>query len=107
MAVRYKQKCPRCRTNYVTVSWRNRNVVCFECQKNELEGEITDPDMKRLFDLPEEFYRENSFLRNIKISYLKWGKLSDKQADAFRKTVKKLKEERKKPAKEPEFDTDI
>jgi len=48
--------------------------------------------MKKLFDIPEKFYQENLFLRNIKSNYLRFGKLSDKQIEAFKKTVEKMKE---------------
>jgi len=93
--VMFKQKCFRCRKNYVKVSRRQRFVICYECQKKELSGEIKDPKMKRMFNIPEEFYKENSFLRSIKSNYLKFENLSEKQIAAFKKTVKKLKEEAK------------
>ncbi|MBW2993240.1 hypothetical protein KY317_01550 [Candidatus Woesearchaeota archaeon] len=92
MAIRFKQKCVRCRKNYVTVSRNQRYPLCYECQKNELKGEIKDKEMKELFDIPEEFYKKNSFLRDIKINYLKYKNLSERQIEAFKKTVKKLKE---------------
>lgn len=44
--------------------------------------------MKKLFDIPEEYYKKNAFLRSIKSNYLKFGKLSDKQIEYFEKTVK-------------------
>ena len=95
MAVTYKQKCGRCKKNYVPISsWKQRFAACFECQKNELEGEIKDPEMKKFFDIPDKCYKENNFLRNIKISYLKFGKLTDKQIEAFRKTLEKMKEKK-------------
>jgi hypothetical protein len=47
--------------------------------------------MKKLFNIPEEFYKQNSFLRSIKINYLKYGELSEKQIDTFKEVVKKLK----------------
>ncbi len=86
----FKQKCPKCRKNYVIVSGSQRYVFCYECQKPELKGEIKDPAIKALFNIPEECYMENSFLRNIKSSYLKFGKLSEKQIAAFKKTVEKI-----------------
>jgi len=95
MAVKYKQKCVRCKKNYVTATWKDRNVLCYECEKAQMEGEIDDPKMKKMFDIPEEFYRENGFLRNIKVSYLKFGGLTEKQVEAFKKTVAKMKEEKK------------
>ena len=36
--------------------------------------------------------RENLFLRSIKLNYLKYGALTDKQIDAFKKTVERMKE---------------
>lgn len=57
-----------------------------------MKGEIEDPKMKKFFDIPKEFYKENAFLRSIKINYLKYGNLTEKQIEAFKKTVKKMKE---------------
>ena len=94
MAIRFKQKCMRCKKNYVTVSRNQRFVICYECQKKELKGEIKDPKMKKLFNIPEEYYKQNSFLRNIKANYLRYENLSEKQIEAFKKTVKKIKEEK-------------
>ena len=92
MAVKYKQKCTRCKTNYVLVARRDRYPVCEKCQKKEFTQEIKDPEMKKFFDIPEDFYKRNSFLRDIKFSYLRYGRLSDKQLEAFKKTVAKMKE---------------
>lgn len=74
----------------VLVSGKTTFVVCYDCQKNELSGEITDPEMKKLFDIPEELYKKSSFLRSIKSNYLKFGKLTDKQKEAFVKVAKEL-----------------
>lgn len=74
------------------ITGKNQFPICYDCQKKELEGEITDPKMKELFDIPEDFYKQNGFLRAIKSSYLKFGKLTEKQIDAFKKTVKGMKE---------------
>lgn len=95
MAVRYKQKCYGCKKNYVIATYRQKYVLCYECQKKELEGEIKDPKMKQLFEIPEQYYKDNAFLRDIKINYLKYNSLTEKQIEAFKKTVKKLNE--KKP----------
>jgi hypothetical protein len=92
MAVRYKQMCVRCKENYVVVTSRQRYAVCYDCQKNELKGEIKDAKMKRFFSIPKELYKESGFLRDIKINYLRYGKLSEKQVEAFKKVVKKMKE---------------
>jgi len=90
----YKQLCFRCKKNYVTVSSRTKYAVCFPCQEKELNGVIKDAKMKKFFKLPDEFYRENAFLRDIKINYLRYGKLSERQVEAFKKVVKKMREMR-------------
>ena len=96
MAVRYKQKCTRCRKNYVSVTWKTKFPICYECEKKDMEGEVKDPAMKKLFDIPLEFYKESMFLRDIKVNYLRYGKLSDRQVEAFQKVVKKMKVPKKK-----------
>jgi hypothetical protein len=55
-----------------------------------MNGEIKDPQMQKMFSIPEELYQQSSFLRSIKINYLKYGKLTEKQIDAFKKAVDKL-----------------
>jgi len=89
--VQFQKKCIKCRKNFVIVSGRRPFGICFECQKKQLEGEIKDPEMKKMFDIPEDFYKNNAFLRDIKINYLRWGKLTDKQVEAFKKSVEKMK----------------
>lgn len=88
--VKYNQRCSRCKRNFVLVSGKQRFVQCYDCQKKELEGEIKSAKLKKLFDIPEEFYKESVFLRNIKSYYLKFGKLSENQIKAFKKTVKEM-----------------
>ena len=100
MAFKFKQKCIRCKKNYVISTRSNRYVVCYDCQKKEMEGEIEDPKMKKMFDIPEEFYKANSFLRDIKIRYLRYGQLSERQIEAFEKTVVKMTEAKKEAKKE-------
>jgi hypothetical protein len=91
MAITYKQKCSRCNKNYVTATWKTRYVLCLDCQKREMVGEITDPKMKKFFDIPEEFYLENSFLRSIKINYLRYQDLSGDQIAGFKRVVEEMK----------------
>ena len=93
-AVKYKMKCSRCKKNYVIVTFRNKFPLCYDCQKPELSGEVTNPAMKKMFDIPEEFYKDNAFLRSIRINYLKFEKLSEKQVEAFKKAVEKLKKDK-------------
>ena len=95
MAIAYKKRCPVCKTNYVLVSGKMTRVCCYDCQKKELEGEIKDPEMKKMFDIPEEYYAESAFLRDIKVTYLRFENLSEKQIEAFKKTVQKLDDKKK------------
>ena len=74
----------------VVVNARTRYPICYECQKTQLVGDIKDPAMEKMFSIPDEYYQQNMFLRSIKINYLKFGKLTDKQIDAFKKTVEKM-----------------
>ena len=97
--VQFKVKCSRCKANYVAVSGRNAyGATCLECSKKDMQGEIKDPEMKKMFDIPEELYEKSSFLRNIKINYLRYGSLSEKQVETFRKVVGDLTEKQNKPA---------
>jgi|FLOH01.1.fsa_nt_gi hypothetical protein len=91
MVMNYKIKCIKCKQNYQLVDRNSRFVICYECQKPEMEGEITDPKMKKFFDIPDLFYKDNMFLRDIKIKYLKFGGLSENQIAAFEKVVNKMK----------------
>jgi len=60
-----------------------------------MKGEIEDPELKKLLDIPEKYYDESMFLRNIKINCLKFGSLSEKQIEAFKKVVEDLKKAEK------------
>ncbi|MFH1916391.1 MAG: hypothetical protein ABIJ21_03945 [Nanoarchaeota archaeon] len=91
MVITYKQKCKRCNIKYVEATNRSRYLVCDVCEAKEMAGEITDPKMIKLFKIPDEFYKRSPFLRNIKIAYLKYGNLTEKQVEAFKNAVKKLK----------------
>ncbi len=76
----------------VLITGRNQFPICYECQKPELQKEIKDPKMKKMFDIPEELYKKSGFLRSIKSNYLRYGKLTDKQIEFFKKTVKEMTE---------------
>jgi hypothetical protein len=89
----FKQKCIKCKKNYQLSSRRDRYVICFECQKEDFDKPIEDKEMEKLFDIPLQYYIDNMFLRDIKIKYIKFGNLSEKQIEAFKKTVDKMKED--------------
>ncbi len=87
----YKQKCIVCRKNYAMVTWKDRNPVCTECRMRDINKPIADKKFKKLFDIDKVLYEKSSFLRNIKSSYLRFGGLSDKQVEVFRKVAEELK----------------
>ena len=60
-----------------------------------MSGEVKNPQMKKLFNIPEQYYKDNSFLRSVKINYLRFGSLTEKQVETFKKIVKQIKEEEK------------
>lgn len=88
--VTFKKKCFRCNKNYVLATNKSRYVICYECQEKQVVEEVKDPEMKKMFDIPLAFYKESSFLRDIKIKYLQFGSLSEKQIEAFKNTVAKF-----------------
>lgn len=88
---RYKQMCFKCKKNMVIVTPKTKFAVCYDCQKNDLNVEIKNEKMKKMFDVPEEFYKESLFLRSIKLNYIRFGKLSDKQIEWFKKIVDEMK----------------
>ena len=47
--------------------------------------------MKKFFDIPESFYEENVFLRDIKLNWLRYHNLSERQIEAFKNTVERMK----------------
>jgi cyclophilin family peptidyl-prolyl cis-trans isomerase len=100
MAIKYKQKCAKCKKNYVIVTWKQSYPICYDCQQEQMKGEIADSGLKKLLDIPEQYYKENSFLRSIKINAIQYGKLSEKQIETFKKAVEKLKGEKKEENKE-------
>ena len=91
MAVKYKHLCTRCKKAWVLCTWKSRYPVCYECEKTSLKGPIKDPKMKKMFAIPEKLYKQSAFLRDIKKNYLRWGNLTDKQIEAFKKAVESLK----------------
>jgi hypothetical protein len=70
--------------------------VCYECEKKDMQGEVKDPALKKLLDIPEEFYKENSFLRAIKINCIRYGSLTQPQIEAFKKTLEDMKRKKEK-----------
>jgi hypothetical protein len=90
-APKFKQRCALCKKNMVLMYSHRQFPICAQCQMKQIDQPIDDPLFKKMFDLPEKFYLESSFLRNIKESYLRFGSLTEKQIEAFKKTVEELK----------------
>ena len=92
---KFKQRCALCKENMVVMYSARQFPICVACHMKKINVEIKDPVMKKLFDIPKKFYEENTFLRNIKESFIRFENLSEKQIEAFKKTVKELKEGKK------------
>src|SRR3989344_832192 len=91
MAV-YKELCRKCKKQYVLVVSRYQWPLCKDCEMKELSQEIEDPKMRKFFDIPQEYYEQSQFLRSIKRNYIKFERLTEKQIEAFKKTVEEFKQ---------------
>jgi hypothetical protein len=91
--VQYKEKCMKCKKNYVLTTNRKEFLVCYDCQKVELDQPFEDKEMEKFFAIPEAYYKKSNFLRNIKINYFRYQSLSDKQKEFFVKVVNEIKEQ--------------
>ncbi|RJQ22584.1 hypothetical protein C4580_00865 [Candidatus Woesearchaeota archaeon] len=92
--IQFKHLCARCKKNFVLVS-RTQFPVCYDCQKAELAQPIKNLKMKKLFAIPEDFYKQNAFLREIKMKYIRFGALTEKQVEAFKKVAAELRAQKK------------
>lgn len=61
----------------------------------EKDHPIKDPKIKKLFNIPKEFYDQYAFLKNIKANYMRYGSLTDKQIGVFKKVVEEAKAKKK------------
>ncbi|MEK6901194.1 MAG: hypothetical protein AABX37_02530 [Nanoarchaeota archaeon] len=73
--------------------------LCVECHLKQLNHPINDPQFQKFFDIPQKLYQESYFLRKIKENYLRFGSLTEKQIETFKKVVEDLKQG-KKPVSE-------
>lgn len=88
----YKTKCIRCRKNMALVYSRRAAPICTECIEKEIAEEIKDPKMKKFFDIPKELYHQYEILRSIRNYYTKFGKITERQKEAFESVVEKARE---------------
>lgn len=100
---KYKQLCAICRKNHVLIITRNQFPICTSCSMRQISKPIEDEKFKKLFDIDEKLYEESSFLRSIKSNYLRFGSLSEKQVEVFKRVAEELKSgaKSKKPAEIP------
>ena len=80
--------------------------ICVECDMKQINEPITDPEYKKLFDLPLEIYEKSSFLRSIKKSYLRYKTLTDKQLEIFKKVAQEMKSGGKQEEKDEDKNED-
>lgn len=62
----------------------------------EIQHPLEDDTLKKLFDIPMAWYEKNPFLRSVRYQYGRFGRLTDKQLEAFKKTLKDMKTQEKK-----------
>lgn len=89
-----------CKKTMVIMKSRRQKPICTPCQFRGVDDSkpITDPAMKKLFDIDPQLYEKSYFLRDIKAKYLRFGNLTEKQIEVFQKVAD---EEGGKLAKEP------
>ena len=87
---KYKQLCAICKKNHVLISARGQFPICTSCSMKQINQPITDETFRKLFDIDQKLYEESSFLRSIKSNYLRFGSLSEKQVETFKRVAAEL-----------------
>ena len=95
---KYKQVCAICRKNHVLIVQRNQFPICTSCSMKQINQPIENATFRKMFDIDQKLYEGSSFLRSRKSNYLRFGSLSDKQIETF----KRVAEEMKNPAAKKE-----
>ncbi len=96
---KFKQRCAMCKDAMVIMYSHRQFPICSECHMKQIDKPIKDEKWAKFFDIPKKLYEQSSFLRNIKQAYLRFENLSEKQIEAFKKTVKDLKNPKKEEEK--------
>lgn len=96
--VKYKQKCIICKQKWALVVYRQQ-PICSDCESNLTKKPIEDPEIKKMFDIDPRLYQENSFLKSIRLNYARYGNLTQKQIEVFKKVVDDLKNSKPKEKK--------
>ncbi|MBI2144633.1 hypothetical protein HYU17_05840 [Candidatus Woesearchaeota archaeon] len=87
---RYKQLCAICRKSHVLIITRGQFPICTPCSMKQINQPIADEKFRKLFDIGQNLYEQSSFLRSIKSNYLRFGSLSDRQIEMFKKVAAEL-----------------
>ena len=87
---KYKQLCAICKKSHVLISSRGQFPICTACSMKQISQPIEDKKFKAMFDIDQKLYEQSSFLRSIKYNYLRFGSLSDKQIEIFKKVALEL-----------------
>ncbi len=84
----YKQQCMVCKKAKVLMRSRKQKPICVACRMGDAKDTpITDPAMQELFAIDERLYERNSFLADIKAKYMRFGNLSERQIEVFRRVA--------------------
>ena len=94
---KFKQRCAMCKDNMVIIFSHRQFPICVDCHMKRITKPVTEKAYKFL-NISNDLYKQSTFLRNIKESYQRFDKLSEKQIDAFKKVVKELKNPPKEEA---------
>ena len=92
---KFKQRCGICKKNMVEMYSSKQFPLCVECHLKQLNHPIDDPQFQTLFDIPPHLYKESYFLLKIKENYLRFGSLTEKQIETFKRVVEELKQGKK------------
>ncbi len=87
---KYKQLCAICKKNHVLISARGQFPICTSCSMKQINQPIEDKKFKAMFDIDRKLYEQSSFLRSIKSNYLRFGALSEKQVETFKRVAAEL-----------------
>ena len=87
---KFKQKCALCKTEWVIMFSHRQFPICVKCHMKKISEKVEDKKFDFL-NIPNSLYEQSSFLRNIKESYQRFKNLTDKQIEAFKKTVEDIK----------------
>ena len=97
---KFKQRCVLCKDNMVVMYSHRQFPICVKCHMKRIDKPVEDEKYKKLLEIPKGLYEKSLFLRNIKEAFFRFDSLTEKQVEAFKKTVKEIKEKPKEKSKE-------